>query len=112
MAASEMLAKLKEAVTALKVVKVYNQQDYEKNIFQAINNRLLRQQLKMSKADAATSPALEVLGILAGSGALIVGAHWVTQGKIDSPEFLALLLLLGAAADAVRKSSDLWNRIQ
>lgn len=111
MAGSEMLAKLQETMAGLKVVKVYNQQQYESNAFRAINQRLLKQLLKISRVDAATMPSLEVLGMIAGSAALIVGVHWV-QGRMDSPEFITLLFLLGASAESVRKTSDIWNKIQ
>ena len=111
-ASSQMLGKLQETMAGLKVVKVYNQQDCERNSFRTINNRLLKQLLKISKVDAATMPVLEVLGMIAGSAALIVGVQWVTRGQMDSPEFFGLLILLGATAEAVRKTSDIWNKIQ
>jgi ABC-type multidrug transport system fused ATPase/permease subunit len=94
------------------VVKVYNQQSYEKNIFEQINLKLLKQLLKISRVDAATMPVLEVLGMAAGSVALLVGASWVAQKRLEGPEFLVLLILLGTAAEAVRKTSDIWNKIQ
>jgi len=112
MAGSQMLSKLQEAMAGLKVVKVYNQQQYEVDSFRVINDRLLKQLLKISKVDSATSPVLEVLGMAAGAAAIIIGTAWVTRGRIDSPEFLTLLLLLGASAEAVRKTSDIWNKIQ
>ncbi|UCG55584.1 MAG: ATP-binding cassette domain-containing protein [Phycisphaerales bacterium] len=111
-ARSQMLAKLQGTMAGLKIVKVYNQQLHEQAKFKEINKRLLRQLLKISKVDAATNPVLEVFGMAAAAAALVVGAHWVTQGRIDSPEFLTLLILLGVSADAVRKISDIWNRIQ
>ncbi len=111
-AGSQMLAKLQETMSALKVVKVYNQQDNERATFARINRSYLKQLLKISKVDAATSPVMEVLGMLAGSAALIIGAHWVTQNRMDGSEFLALLILLGAAAEAIRKTGDIWNKIQ
>jgi ABC-type multidrug transport system fused ATPase/permease subunit len=112
MAGSQMLGKLQETMAALKVVKVYGRHEHERESFKRINNRLLRQLLKISKVDAATMPTMEVFGMLAGSAALIVGAHWATRGKMDGSEFLGLLILLGAAADSVRKTSDIWNRVQ
>lgn len=112
MAWSQMLGKLQETMEGLKVVKVYNQQNYEKNIFEQINRKLLKQLLKISRVDAATMPVLEVLGMAAASVALVVGASWVAQKKLEGPEFLVLLILLGAAAEAVRKTSDIWNKIQ
>lgn len=111
-AGAEMLSKLQEAVTGLRVVKVYNQQEYEQKRFGRINDRLLKQLLAMSKVDAATHPVLEVLGMLAGAAAIIVGMAWVTGGSLEGSEFIALLALLGGAAEAVRKTSDIWNKIQ
>jgi len=111
-ASAQMLAKLQEAVVGLRVVKVYNQQEYEQQQFKVINDRLLAQKLRMTRVDAATHPVLEVLGMLAGAAAIIVGMTWVTGGGLEGPEFLALLALLGAAAEAVRKTSTIWNKIQ
>jgi len=112
MASSEMLAKLQETMAALKVVKVYNRHEYERNRFKTINKRLLKQLLKVSKVDAATTPIMEVLGMMAGSAALIVGASWVTTGQMLGSEFLGLLMFLGLAAESVRKASDIWNKLQ
>ena len=111
-AGSEMLAKLQEAMAGLKVVKVYNRREYEKKKFELINRRLLKQLLRMSKVDAATMPAMEVLGMMAASAALLVGSYWVTGGHMDGSKFIGLLILLGAAAESARKTSDIWNKIQ
>jgi subfamily B ATP-binding cassette protein MsbA len=109
---SQMLSKLQETMNGLKVVKVYNQQKYEEVAFRNINARLLKQLLKISRTDAATAPILEVLGMLAGSVAIIVGVSWVTGRKMDGSEFLVLLMLLGGAAASARRTSDVWNKIQ
>ncbi len=109
---SQMLAKLQETMNGLKVVKVYNQQKYEEDTFRNINGRLLKQLLKISRTDAATAPTLEVLGMLAGAVAIVVGASWVTSKKMDGTEFMLLLGLLGAAASSARRTSDVWNKIQ
>ena len=111
-AGAQMLAKLQESLAGLRAIKVYNQETYERKSFQGINDRLLRQSLKIATIDAANHPVLEVLGMMAGAGALVVGMDWVTSGRLEGPEFLALLVLLGAAAEAVRKSSDIWTKIQ
>jgi subfamily B ATP-binding cassette protein MsbA len=111
-ASSQMLAKLQEVATALRIVKVYNQHDHEREAFRAINYRLLKQLLRMSRVDAASQPILEVFGMLAGAGAIVVGMAWVAGNKVEGSEFLALLALLGASAEAVRKTSDIWNRMQ
>lgn len=111
-ASSQMLAKLQETVAGLRVVKVYNQEQYEQTRFKDINDRLLKQLLRISRVEAAAHPVLEVLGMFAGSAALVVGMIWVTNQQLDGPEFLALLVLLGASAEAVRKTSDIWTKLQ
>jgi subfamily B ATP-binding cassette protein MsbA len=110
--AGVMLGKLNEAFSSVRVIKVYNQQQYEQNKFSDIIKRLLKQLLRISKVDAATMPILEVLGMLAGSAALLFGIHWVVSGGMDESEFFGLILLLGVAAESVRKSSDIWNKVQ
>jgi len=109
---SLMLAKLKEALTAIKVVKVYNQQDYEIANFDNINKSLLKQLFRIAKIDAATGPIMEVLGMVAGGAALLFGAHWVARQEIDASEFITLVAILGTSAEAIRKSSDIWNKVQ
>jgi len=111
-AGSEMLAKLQEAMAGLRIVKIYNRQEYEQQLFTRINDRLLKQLLRISRVEAATSPVLEILGILAGAGAIIMGMSWVLTSGLEGQGFLALLALLGAAAESARKTSDIWNRIQ
>jgi ABC-type multidrug transport system fused ATPase/permease subunit len=73
---------------------------------------LLKQLLKISRVDAATAPTLEVLGMLAGAVAIVIGASWVTGRKMDGTEFMVLLGLLGGAAASARRASDVWNKIQ
>jgi subfamily B ATP-binding cassette protein MsbA len=109
---SVMLGKLKEALSAIKVVKVYNRQEYENANFDVINKKLLKQLFRIAKIDAATTPIMEVLGMVAGGAALLFGAHWVARQEIDASEFLTLVAILGTAAEAIRKSSDIWNKIQ
>ena len=109
---SLMLGKLKEAFGTIKVIKVYNRQQYECDGFNGINKGLLKQLLRIAKVEAATGPIMEVLGMAAGSAALLFGIHWVVKGQIDASEFLTLVALLGAAADSIRKSSNIWNKVQ
>jgi subfamily B ATP-binding cassette protein MsbA len=109
---SQMLGKLEETFSALKIVKVYNRQDYEAEKFNGLNKGLLKQLFRIAKVDAGTEPIMEVLAMIAGAAALLFGIHWVVRGEIDASEFLTLVALLGAAAESIRKSSDLWNKAQ
>jgi len=109
---ARMLCKLREAMGAVKVVKVYNRQDYEETNFTGLNRKLLKQQFRIAKVDSSTGPLMETLGMIAGSVGLIFGAHWVYRGTMQASDFFTLLILLGATAESVRKTSDVWNKMQ
>jgi ABC-type multidrug transport system fused ATPase/permease subunit len=109
---AKMLGKVQGTMSALRVVKVYNQQEHEIGTFDLINRTFVRRALRISKISSATGPMMEVLGMFAGSAALIIGAHWVTGARMDSSSFFGLLLLLGTSAESIRKASDVWNKVQ
>ncbi len=111
---AQMLNRIQGAMNALRVVKVYNRQGYEVQRYHETNYTLLRRLLKVCKIEAITNPIMEVLGMIAGSAALIVGAAWVTNPEINmsASSFFGLLVLLGTTAESIRKVSDVWNQIQ
>ncbi len=109
---AQMLGKLEDIIGALKVVKVYNYQEAEKNDYHRVNKKYLKRSLRVTKVDVSTGPILEVLGMFAGSAALLVGVNWVVNANMQASSFFFLLIALGAAAESIRKSSDIWNKIQ
>ncbi|MCD4832102.1 MAG: ATP-binding cassette domain-containing protein [Anaerohalosphaeraceae bacterium] len=112
MSSALVLGKLQEAMNAIGVVKVYNRQEYEKDVFDDVNKTYLRRILKVTKVDAATGPIMEVIGMVAGSAAMILGVYWVMNSNMESAEFFTLLVALGATAESSRKTSDIWNKVQ
>ena len=109
---ARMLCKLEEAIRGIRVVKVYNQQKYEHADLQKINQRLLKQQFRIAKISAATGPIMEILGMLAASGGIILGAHWVFRGSMEATDFFVLLFCLGGVAETIRRISPLWVKLQ
>ena len=107
-----VLGKLQEAMNAISIVKVYNRQGYEKGVFDEVNKTFLRRILRVSKVDAATGPIMEVIGMIAGSAAMILGVYWVMHSNMEPTEFFTLLVALGATAESSRKTSDIWNKVQ
>ncbi|OHB44107.1 MAG: hypothetical protein A2178_02775 [Planctomycetes bacterium GWC2_49_10] len=107
---AKILGKLEETIIALKVVKIYNRQPYEHQKFHNLNQSLLKQQFRIAKTDAATDPMMEFLGMIALAGCIFFGARWaLASGEMTT--FFGVLVLLGGAANAIRRTSDVWNRI-
>jgi ABC-type multidrug transport system fused ATPase/permease subunit len=109
---SKMLGKLQDVISAIKVVKVYNCQAYERNNFKIISRKLLKQQFRIAKLNSIAGPILETLGMIAGSIGLILGAQWVYENKMESSHFFTFLIALGATAESFRKTSVVWNKVQ
>ena len=111
---AHILGRIQGAMNALRVVKVYNRQDHEIDHYQQANEALLKQNLKIAKIEAGTKPLLDVMGMIAMFGAILVGAAWVSDkfSGLESSEFFTLIVLLGVAAESVRKVSDVWNHMQ
>ncbi|MHC5061176.1 MAG: ABC transporter transmembrane domain-containing protein [Planctomycetota bacterium] len=109
-----ILGKLQGVMKALRVVKVYNRQKHEVLAYTGLNRRFLRQVLRAAKVQAATGPIMEVLGMIAGSAALLVGAYWIFSASTNMQPslFFGLLVFLGTTAESIRKVSDVWNKIQ
>jgi len=109
---SKMLGKLQDVTSAIKVVKVYNSQEYERSNFTTISRNLLRQQFRVAKLDSIAGPVLETLGMIAGSIGLVLGAQWVYENKMEPSHFFTFLIALGATAESFRKTSGVWNKVQ
>lgn len=109
---AEMLGRIQGAMGALPVVKVYNRQDHEIEKYHQTNQALLKRLLKVVKINTLTNPLMEVLGMIAGSIALVFGAVWVSKGDLDGSAFLTILVMLGTSAESIRKASNVWNNIQ
>lgn len=111
---AHMLGRIQEAMNALRVVKVYNRQQWEIEQYEKSNQSLLKHQLKMSKIEAMTSPVMDALGMITGGAVILLGAAWVTQqyDGMQASSFFTLLAGLGIAAESVRKLSDVWNNVQ
>jgi subfamily B ATP-binding cassette protein MsbA len=109
---AKVLGKLEETIIALKIVKIYNRQKYEHSRFQERNRKLLKNQIRIAKVDAATDPMMEALGMIAISGGMVYGAHWVFTNNMSATSFFLLLAYMGGCAEAIRRASDVWNRVQ
>ena len=111
---SKMLAVLEETLTGIRVVKTYTMEAAERRRFLQVNRRLLKQQRRMARIDAATAPAVEALGVTAAMGAIAIAGYWVLnrQHNMDSHAFITMMGCLAAMFDPVRKLAKVATRFQ
>jgi ATP-binding cassette subfamily B protein/subfamily B ATP-binding cassette protein MsbA len=115
---------LQETFQGIKVVKAFTMERYERRRFFMGTKDYYRKGMYVINLDALSGPIMEILGVLAISGALLVGAYlvvtqethlWGLRMTVDPLDWEALLQLyafLAAIADPVRKLSNVWNRFQ
>lgn len=108
---SFMLANLQDRLLGIRVVKGYHCENHEEQHFGQINAKLLKQQFRVAKIDAASGPMLEALGMTAASVGMIFAARVMTGGHMETSEFFALVALLATIAESGRKLGDLWPRL-
>lgn len=109
---SSLLSVLQETLRGMRVVKAYTMEGRQRRMFFESNRRLTRQQQKMLKVDAATAPAVEALGVTAAMGAAALAGYWVFNYDMSADDFLALMVLLAAMFDPLRKLAKVTNRFQ
>jgi ATP-binding cassette, subfamily B, bacterial MsbA len=114
MAYSEMLGALQSTLTGMRVVKAYNAEHYERMRLFKIDRSVLGHQLKMGRSEALASPYLELLGFVAVAGAVFYFGHRILSTSVEEeiPDFLAIMVCLGAIFDPIRKLTTVYPKIQ
>jgi len=108
----QMLSRLEAVLTGMRVVKAYGREHYERRRLFHIDRHLLRQQLKMGFIEALTSPAIEIVGFFVAGGAILFLARTMFDRSDSSPEFITMLVCLGAFFDPLRKLSSVYPKLQ
>jgi len=109
---SRMLARLQDTLLGMRVVKGYHREQYEEQQFLQVNRKLLKQQLRMGKIDAAGGPLLESLGMTAACVAMCFAMHLLTAGNMTTSTFFTLVLMLAMIAESGRKLGNVYPRLQ
>src|SRR5207244_3204210 len=115
---------LRETFTGIKVVKAFTMEPYERRRFHAATRDYYHKAMRVVTIDAIAGPIIEVLSVLAVSGAIVVGAYLVLEKEthlfgmrmsnypLEPEALLQLYAFLAAVADPVRKLSSVWTKLQ
>ncbi len=121
---SSLYRVLQETFLGIKIVKAFTMERYERRRFFLGTKDYYKKGMRVIHLEAFNGPVMELLGTLAITGALLVGAFLVLRGEThifglrmttEPLEVEALLTLYGCLAgiaDPVRKLGNVHNRIQ
>jgi len=112
---SAMLGQLEATLQGIRVVKAAGAERFERRRYGKIMDALVNQLLRLSRLDAINTPVMEML-ILCASGCIVIfGAYLVLQAKthrLDSDQFIAVMISLAAIAESLRRISKLTTTLQ
>jgi ATP-binding cassette subfamily B protein/subfamily B ATP-binding cassette protein MsbA len=117
---------LQESFQGIRVVKAFTMEPYERRRFCAATRDYYHKSMLVVNIDALADPIIELLGVAAVAGALLIGSYLVLQKQTHMPvlgirllsqplepeSLLQLYILLAAIADPVRKFSSVFTRLQ
>jgi len=108
-----MLGQLEATLTGVRVIKAASAERFERRRYSGIMGKLVDEQLKMSRIDAASTPILEMLTLLVVAG-IVVCATYLVQVKrtLDATTFFGLMACLMAIGESMRKVSKVNNALQ
>ena len=103
---------LHETVTGNRIVKAFNMEIWETLRFKAAAKRLFRANLRSVRAQALSSPLMDVIGAVAIALLLRVGRAQIKDGGMSEGTFFAFIVAVFKLYDPVRKFAAFYNNFQ
>jgi subfamily B ATP-binding cassette protein MsbA len=103
---------LHETITGNRIVKSFNMERWELVRFRGAAQRLLRANLRSVKAQAVSSPLMDLIGAVAIALLLLVGRGQIKNGVMTEGGFFTFLVALFKLYDPVRKFALYYNNFQ
>jgi ATP-binding cassette subfamily B protein/subfamily B ATP-binding cassette protein MsbA len=115
---------LQETFIGIRIVKAFTREPGERRRFREATKDFYHKSMRVVILDAIAGPIIEILGIVAVAGALLVGAYLVLNRKdhlfgirmsdypLDAESLLQLYAFLAAISDPVRKLSSFLTKVQ
>lgn len=109
---AELNAILQETLSGIRIVKAFVMESFELAKFKAATQRLLRTNLRWVRAQAATSPLMELLGAVTIAGLLLYERNEIRQHAQTTGGFVAFLYALIKMYEPVKRLTGVNNAFQ
>ena len=100
---------LQETFSGIRIVKAFGMELSEVEKFKATTRRLLRVSLRWVRAQAATSPIMEVLGAITVAGLLFYARHEILHHAQTTGGFVAFLFALIKTYEPIKRLTGVHN---
>src|SRR5438270_1166245 len=103
---------LQETIGGNRIVKAFGMEHWEINRFRQAAGKLLRANLRSVRAQAISSPLMEIIGAVAIALLLLVGRQKIKEGIFTAGGFLTFLFAVFRLYDPIRKFAQINNSFQ
>jgi len=111
-ASSQLLQRLKEVFSNVRVVIGFSRERYEVERFHHQQHDLYRLGMKAARASALSHPIMELVGGLLLAGIIILVSGKIKNHEIKGSDFVVYLMALYAFYDPIRRLTRLNNDVQ
>jgi subfamily B ATP-binding cassette protein MsbA len=110
---SSMLGQIEATLTGIRVVKGSNAERFERRRYTRIMDGLTREQLRMSRIDAVSSPVMELLTFVVVAVVVIWATYLVRESReLSAEKFFVVMACLATIAESGRKIGKMFTSIQ
>ena len=103
---------LHETITGNRIVKAFNMEFWELVRFRDAARRLFKANLRTVRAQALTSPLMDLIGAIAIAALLWVGRNEIGHGAMKEGIFFAFIVALFKLYDPIRRFGTYYNSFQ
>jgi subfamily B ATP-binding cassette protein MsbA len=110
---ADITAVLHETISGVKVVKAFGMEDFETRKFVHFTGQYLKSVLRINRIRDISSPATEILSVIAGAVIIWYGGIQVLQEtSLSASEFLGFLFIIFQIMPPIKELTNVTNRIQ
>ena len=110
---SSMLGQIEGTLIGIRVVKGASAERFERRRYSRIMDRLVQEQLRMSRIDAFSQPTIETLTLFVVGGVVLVASYMVLiQHSLEATSFILVMACLAGIGDSMRRLSKVNNVLQ
>ncbi len=103
---------LHETITGNRIVKAFTMELWETKRFKEAARRLFRANLNTVRAQAISSPLMDIIGAVAITLLLLLGRNQIGKGTLSVGTFFAFIVAVFKLYDPVRKFALFYNNFQ
>ena len=113
LSSSTMLGQIEGSLLGIRVVKGASAERFERRRYTRIMDKLVQEQLRMSRIDAFTAPTMGTLTLFVVAAIVLFASYMVlVSHSLAQAQFILVMACLGTIGDSMRRVSKVNNVLQ